>query len=370
MEIIYAIAILTGTIIGAGFFALPFIALKVGFTIILGYFLVLGGLVFLIHILFAELSLKTADFKRLPSFAQIYLGKSGQIFAYFLTIFGLVGTLLAYLIVGGEFLAELLKPFLGGSLFLYVFIYFSLGALLIYLGIKAIAKIEFWGLVLFFIVLIIIFLKGQGFINLENLLIGQRSLTNNYFDLFLPYGAVLFSLWGVNLIPEVEEILGKKKEKIFKVIFWAILIPIIVYLIFIYLILGVAGPETTDSALLGLRDILGDGTASLALTLGLLATFTSFITLGLTLKKTLSYDFKLNEKLAWLITCFLPLLLYLLGLQNFILVISALGGIMLSLEGILVLLMYKKIRPERKFLVYFLILFFFGGIIYTIVYFS
>ena len=71
MKIIYAIATLSGTIIGAGLFALPYITLKVGFWMILAYFLLLGGVVILIHLFFGELALKTPDFKRLPGFAKI-----------------------------------------------------------------------------------------------------------------------------------------------------------------------------------------------------------------------------------------------------------------------------------------------------------
>jgi len=368
IKIIYAIATLSGTIIGVGLFALPYVTLKVGFWVILGYFLILGSLVVLIHLFFGELSLKTPDFKRLPGFARTYLGNGGELVAYISTIFGIFGALLAYLIVGGEFLTELLKPILGGNYLIYTLFYFIVGAFLIFFGIKAIAKVEFWGLILFFAILAAIFFRGQNFIDIQNLFIGNWEPGSG--NLFLPYGVILFSLWGATLIPEIEEMLRGRKKTILKIIPIAILIPMIVYLFFIYLILGITGPQTTESALTGLRNILGDGTVSLALILGLLTTFTSFITVGLTLKKVFWYDFKLNKNLAWLITCFVPLILYLAGFQGFIAVISAVGGIMLAVDGILILLMYKKVRPERKFLVYPLILLLLGGIIYSIVYFS
>lgn len=368
MGIIYAIATLSGTIIGVGLFALPYVTLKVGFWVILGYFLILGSLVVLIHLFFGELSLKTPDFKRLPGFARIYLGNGGELIAYISTIFGIFGALLAYLIVGGEFLTELLKPVLGGNYLIYTLFYFIIGAFLIFFGIKAIAKVEFWGLILFFAIFAAIFFRGQSFIDIQNLFIGNRE--SGIGNLFLPYGVILFSLWGATLIPEIEEMLGKRKKTILKIIPIAILIPAVVYLFFIYLILGITGPQTTESALTGLRNILGDSIVSLALILGLLTTFTSFITVGLTLKKVFWYDFKLNKNLAWLITCFIPLVLYLAGFQSFIAVISAVGGIMLAVDGILILLMYKKVRPERKLLIYPLILVLLGGIIYSISYFS
>ena len=363
MKLIYAIATLSGTIIGVGLFALPYITLKVGFWIVLGYFLVLGALVILIHLFFGELALKTPDFKRLPGFVRIYLGKRSQIVAYISTILGLFGALLAYLIVGGEFFTELLSPIFGGGSLFYTLFYFIIGAALIFFGIKAIAKVEFWGLVLFLIILLAIFFRGEPLIVTENLFpVPDLS----YF--FLPYGVILFSLWGAALIPEIEEMLGERKKMILKIIPIAILIPMAVYLFFIYLILGITGPQTTESALTGLRDVLGDGIVALALIFGLLTTFTSFIALGLTLKKVFWYDLNFTKNLAWAITCFIPLILFLIGVKSFILVIAVVGGVMLGIDGILILLMYRKINP-RQILVYPLFLILFGGIIYEIIYF-
>jgi len=337
--------------------------------VMLGYFLLLGSLAILIHLFLGELVLRTPDFKRLPGFAKIYLGRRGQIVAYISTTLGLFGALLAYLIVGGEFFTELLSPFLGGDSLFYTLFYFVIGAALIFSGIKAIEKVEFWGLVLFFIILLAIFFRGQGFIDIQNLfLIENWKLEIG--NLFLPYGVILFSLWGAALVPEVEEMLRERKKMLLKIISIAILIPIVVYLFFIYLILGITGPQTTETALPGLRVVLGDGIVSLALLLGLLTTFTSFITIGLTLKKVFWYDLKIEKNLAWAITCFLPLFLYLVGVKSFIEVIGVVGGMLLAVDGILILLMYKKIKPERKIFVYPLILVLLIGIIYSIVYFS
>jgi len=371
--LIYGISTLSGTIIGVGFFSLPYITSKIGFLAILGYFLVLGSLVVLIHQFFGELALKTPDLKRLPGFARFHLGNWGEKIALISTILGTFGTILAYLIVGGEFLTELFSPIFGGSNLIWTFIYFSLGATLIFFGIKAVAKIEFWGLILFFIVLFLIFLRGRYLINIENLFIencppaGGLKIEN----FFLPYGAILFSLWGASLIPEVEEMLGetsKGKDLLKKIIPISILIPIFIYLFFIYLILGITGPQTTESALTGLKNFLGDKIVSLALFFGVLTTFTSFIALGLTLKKVFWYDLKMDKNLSFVIACFLPLILFCIGMNRFIPVISFVGGTMLGIDGILILLMYRKSNVKSK-LVYPLFLILLGGIIYEIIYF-
>lgn len=365
-NIIYAVAILTGTIIGVGLFSLPYVTSKVGILVMLLYFLSLGFLVILVHLFFGELSLKTPDFKRLPGFAKLYLGEWGKRISLITITFGFLGAILAYLIVGGKFLENLLSPIFGSGNFIYTFIFFIAGAVLIFFGIKAIAKIEFWGLMLFFLILLAIFIKGVPFIEMDNLLTNNAE---NVSDFFLPYGVILFSLWGIALIPEVEEMLGKRKKMLKKTILIAILIAAAIYLFFVLLILGITGAQTTESAMIGLQKFLGEGMVNLGLLFGLITTFTSFIVLGLTFKKVLWYDLGIKKHLSFIIACFIPLSLFLLGIQNFISVISFVGGITCGIDGILILLMYKKIRPDRKFLVYPMSLIFLIGIIYAIVYF-
>ena len=368
---IYPIATLSGTIIGVGLFSLPYIAARVGVWVMLAYFLVLGTLVILIHRFFGELSIETPDFKRLPGFARIYLGKKGELIAYATTIVGILGSLLAYLIVGGKFLENLFSPVFGGDNLAYTSIYFFIGAIIVFFGIKAIEKVEFWGLVLFFAALIAIFFKARPYIDFQNFI-----FTPDYKSLFLPYGAILFSLWGASLIPEVEEMLKSKKELLKKIIPVAILIPIFVYIFFIFLVLGITGSQTTEAALVGLKDTLGDGIIYLGLFFGVLTTFTSFIAISLTLKKVLMFDLGLSKIHAFIITTTLPLIFFLLGLKSFILVISFVGGVLLGIDGLLILLMYKKflakrgiIKLKKEILIYSLAFVFFVGIFYELFYF-
>lgn len=368
-KIIYSVSVLSGTIIGVGIFSLPYIASKVGISVFLGYFLVLGMLVILVHLFFGKVALRTPDFKRLPGFAEFYLGKWGKFFALISIIFGLFGSILAYLIIGGRFLTEIFSPFFGGSEFLYTLFYFIFGAFLIYYGIRIVSKIEFLGLLLFLGILILIFFQNRELIQFNNLLFKKPS--TRFADLFLPYGPVLFSLWGAALIPELEEGLGNFRQLLKKIIPVAVLVSIFVYLFFVFLILGITGSQTTESALTGLKNFLDRKTFSFLLFFGAVSTFTSFIALGLTLKKVFWYDLKIPHSISWTITCFLPFFLYLIGIKSFIPVISFVGAVMLGIEGILILLMYGKIESNKKKKIgaLSLSLLFLGGIFYEIIHF-
>lgn len=360
-KFILATSVLAGTIIGVGFFSLPQLTNKVGLGIMLSYFVILGGLTLLIHILFGEVALATPDFLRLPGYAKIHLGAKGKNVALITMILGTYGSILAYLIIGGKFLAGLGLPLIGNNELLATLLYFAVGAVLIYLGINPIAKIDFWSLIIMILIFGTIFVSGSHGFKIENFF-----AKTDFSKIFLPYGPILFSLWGASMIPEIEEMLGKNKKALKRVIITSLVFTAIVYLAFIFLVLGISGSKTSSDAISGLKDFVSNKVLGLGLALGLMTTFTSFIALSLTIKKVFAYDLKIKPVAAFVLSCSVPLILFLLGFQDFLKVISFVGGIMLGIEGILILLMYKKIKPGKMALVYPLILVFLGGILYEI----
>lgn len=350
-ELLKGIFILSGTIIGVGFFSLPFILSQIGILSMFFYFLFFGAVVILIHQFFGELCILTPDFKRMPGFARLYLGKWGERISLFSVILGFYGTLLAYLILGSNFLENLS----GFGKLLSLSLYFLFGCFFIYFGIKTISKIEFLDVTLFSLILILIFVFGKNFINLS----GFSNFGFTISNFFLPLGPIIFSLWGASIIPEVEEMLRGKKENLNKAIFLAILISAIFYFLFSILVFGICGKSTTEDAISGLKIFLPPTVIHFFFLFGLITTFTSFVALGLTLEKILWYDFKLKKDLAFLLTCFPPLFLFFLGFQRFLPVISFVGGVCLGIDGILILVMYykkfqKQISKLRKFLIYVL----------------
>ncbi len=364
IKIILAVATLTGTIIGVGIFSLPYIASRAGLGLMILYLIALTAIVLIINLMFSEVALKTPDFLRLPGCAKTHLGKWGKIIASVSMIIGSVGTLLAYIIVGGGFLAGLLGSVFGASSMLYVLIYFIIGAMYIYMGSKAIAKLEFWGMGIFFVALIVLLFQSGTSWNFSNLVFGLGESA----VWFLPYGPILFALWGATMVPEIEEMLGADKKKLKLVITISTIISSFCYLCFILLVLGISGANTTQEAIVGLQNALGPRVISILFLAGLLATFTSFVVVGLNLKKVLWYDMKLSSNIAWGLTCFVPFMLFLAGLKNFIGVIGFVGGISMAMEGVLIILMYRKVEyAKSKLLMYPLILIFALGLIYEII---
>lgn len=369
-----AAATLIGTIIGVGFFSLPYITVRVGFEVILCYFLLIGTIIFIVNLFYGEIVLRTKGKKRLIGYASKYLGEWGRKLTLISLGAGLIGALLAYLIVGGGFLSSFLKPFFGGSDLVYTLIFFLAGAFLIYFGTKSIALVEFFGLILFFIAFLFIFFYGLPLVNLDNL------FTFNTSYLFLPYGAIFFSLCGFSLIPEAKELLGQSRGDLKGVLFLSVLVPALVYLLFIILVVGLTGQQTSLEAIAGLKNVLDSRLVGLFLVFGILATFTSFLTLGLTLEKVFWYDLGLGKTPSWFLACGIPLILFFLGFKDFIAVISLTGGVALSLDATIITLAYLKSKTKGDLepaynlsiprpLVYSMIVFFVLAAIYEIYYF-
>ncbi|MBU3942973.1 amino acid permease [Patescibacteria group bacterium] len=367
MKFLRALAVFLGTIIGVGIFGLPFVASKSGFWIVVGYFAVMAMVTIIMNLIYGSVIMGTEKIHRLPGYVQEYLGPKWKNFSFLVVAFGIIGSLLAYLIIGGQFLFSCLSPFLGGNILLYTLIFFSVGAFLVLKGIKSISGVELILLGVLLVILGLFFVKAFPYINVENF----KAINLEY--LILPYGIILFSLGGGSVIPELKEILDNKPKLLKSVIISGILITVMIYLFFIYIIQG-ASLVVSKDAISGLGSVLGDNVIKLGFLFGVIACFTSFLTLALTLKKVLWYDFKFNKNVAWFLTCFVPLGLFLLGFRKFIEVISFTGAIFFGIEGIILILLYKKylkikLSKEINPLFYLLFGVFILGIILSIFFF-
>ncbi len=363
-----ALAVFSGTVLGVGIFGLPYIALKSGFLVVVLYFLFVSGLAIAVHYLLGEVACDTHRVARIPGYAEEYLGVKAKKVSLFVSSAGLIGALLAYLILGGQFLNSFLSPIFGGSLLLYTLIFFLFGSFLIYRGTETIASFQLVIQTVLILLLVFFFFEAFSFIDLDNL------FTFDVRSIALPYGVVLFSLWGIALVPEIKEMVERDRKKMLAVLASGIVIVALCYVFFILTILGVSGLNTTKDAISGFSGTVGRGVVNVGFIFGLIATFTSFITLGLTLKKIFWYDLKLPQSVSWLIACFLPLILFLLGLRNFIDIIGLTGAIFLGLEGIIVVLIYRsflKKRFQRRAnpVIYLLVFLLAAGMVTQVVYF-
>lgn len=340
-ESVLAAASLIGTIIGAGIFGIPYLFSKSGVLICFFYFLILGVVITLIHLFFGEIVLRTEGKHRLIGYAEKYLTKKAKPFLTFSVFVGTIGALLAYIILGGNFLKIIFPSSLSAlqfSLILWLVLSFF-----VFQGIKSISIVEVFLNIGFFAIFISIVIFSLPKIETANFTLANASY------LFLPFGVLLFSLIGWSVIPDIEGIL-KEKRQLKKVIYWSMLTALIFYFLFGLIISGVTGVGTTQEAFRGLALALGHKIMVLGGLFGLLTISTSFLMLANYLKNTLVFDLRFPKPVAFFLACFSPLLLFLLGINQFIWVIAVVGTLVGVIEGISIALIFRqaKSRGDKK----------------------
>ena len=342
-----ATATLIGTVIGAGIFAIPYVSAKAGFLTALVDIVLIGLLVMLMNLYVGEVCLRTKGIHQLTGYAAKYLGRWGRRLMAFSMVFGIYGALVAYLVGEGE---ALFAIFGFGSELLYSLIFFAVVCLIVYFGLKTIAKSELIFVPLMLAIIGVIFFVGFKHIDFGNL--GEFSLKR----IFVPYGVVLFAYGATAAIPEMrEELLGKEKL-LKKSIIIGMLTCMLIYAVFAMVVVGITGKATTEVATVGLGNVLGEAMLLFGNIFAVFAMFTCFITLAFALKGMYNYDYGLSDKLSWFLSCVIPLCLFFIVRKfvGFAKIIEVTGAIGLGLTGILVVLMAKKSeklgnrRPEYR----------------------
>jgi len=346
-----AIAVLIGTIIGAGVFTLPYVAVHSGLATTLIWLIIVSFIITYLHLAFGEIVLRTKKDFRLPGYVGHYLNSSAKRFILLITFFTFSFSLLIYLLLGSQFLRVIFNSiwvnFSFPQGFLVIFLWLLLSSAILSKS-KRLSKINFYLsfalLFLFFIIAIFALphFKAEN-INLFNF--------TNHWGWLIPYGVVFFALNGMVAIPEaakVLEIKGEKKEKLKKVIIIGTLIPAFCYLVFILAVAGASGSFTSIEAIQGLRGILGNTIILLGAMLGFLAVSTSYLIFASYIKNSFINDFKWSRFISYFLVVVGPLLLYFLRLENLVKLISFIGGMLGGLEGIMLIFVLRRAKQQGE----------------------
>ncbi|MFH0803498.1 MAG: amino acid permease [Candidatus Tagabacteria bacterium] len=351
------VGMLVGMIFGAGVFVLPFSIVKAGVFWGVVHFLAAIVLMIFLHFWYGEVAYNTPGKHRFIGYVEKFLGKRAKQLAFLITIFTYYGALLVYGLLGGIFLAN----FIPLPSFILSLAIFAAGGLLIFLHFKKIAGLNFFlslalaGLVIF------LFFYALPHIQINNFSFNDFFRQISGSNWFLPYGVWLFALAGFSVLPEVRDIAcpanggvsNSSLKNLKRIILVSLLLCAVLYLIFTFTVVGVGGKNTTEDALGGLGNILGPSALLICSLLGFFAVFTSFIALGADLKNIFRYDFRFPNWLAWLGVSAPPIILFLLGLKNFIGILGIIGAIGLGFFGILIILMARRLpnrRNDKRFL--------------------
>ena len=366
-------SMLAETIIGAGMFALPYVFNVSGIGLGLIYLLFLGGVLILIHLMYADIILRTPENHRLMGYAKFYFGKSGFWSSLIITVIGGLLVLTAYLVLSISFIDFLFPAFPD----IYkMLIFWMLASLPVFLGINKLAASELFIIIgTISIILTLFILSFSGFPKLISV---YPFFNADY--LFFPFGIILFSMFGRSAIPAVLGYFRSNGESPASAK-WPIVLgtiaPIILYIFFVFAILGLSDVVSEDSVL----GLVGQVPFFILILLALLAIielWSTYIVIARDIKKSLEHDLNFTPIISGTIIVGLPLIIYFLGFQSFIKLVDYVGSIFISLEGILIILIWRKIskvESEHKIfnrinplVIYLLLLVFAGGILYKLIY--
>jgi tyrosine-specific transport protein len=342
-QFIKAVAILTGTIVGAGVLAIPYSIYAAGYWLGILYLIILGIVMIVLNLMLGEVILRTKKNLHIPEIIKLYLGKKGYILVLVAMLVLIYGGMSAYIRGAGDILNRIIPA----ASFNWSVVFFVIGTYFIVKGLKFVSQ---WNIVFvsgMVLIVITIWLKA---IYSQNIDWNQFNLqpTTSLKNAFQPYGAILFSYFGVIAIPHIRKILGKKSDQMESIIQLGVLIPILIYSVFVSLVIGVAGQDIKPLAVISLGDKLGDNVLIITSIFAVIAMMTSFITMGLSMIESYMNFGKIRRSIAVILTTFPPMALLFFNWAQFNTIIQYAGGIGVSIISILIILTFWKAKVSGE----------------------
>lgn len=360
------VSVMAATTVGAGIFSLPYIFARAGWLTGIFYLVIMTAVIMFVHSLFWR-ALVVADGRGgLLSLGKFYLGKAGFGFGFVAIIGGLILTLVIYLILGSRFL-NILWPALGekpGFLIFWIIASFPL-----LLQERRFSVLETLGIILMVAIICLIFFsfwRSSAIFKIPAVNTG---------NLFLPFGAVLFALAGWTAVEPIyrarrEEISSDSVSRPVAGLFAGTVVAAILYFMFIVGIFGSIAPITADT--------LSGLTAWPMWRLGMLVVFalfaiwTSYFPIGNEIKNSLERDVGARRFVSLSVVFLLPIILVNLGLSSFLKAVALAGGVFLSIQYLLIILVARKglvFGKTGRTLLDLLILIFVAAAVYELYYF-
>lgn len=337
-QFILATSLLVGTIIGAGIFSLPFVFSQAGVIggVLFGFVVALIAICVLL--MYADLVLDDHSEHRIIGLARHYFGKKGFISLLFINGGGTLFVLATYIVLSVSFL----KLFFPDTPFLILALIFWLCSFwAIFLRIKNEAQLEFFATM--GIGIVIVTILGFGLPHLE-----EFSLSLSPFSPFLfilPIGAFLFSLGGRAVIPDVVLFLRGERTRIRWAVSSGVFFSLALYVVFVIGVASLSDVITQDgvSGLVKLpwhvQVVMG--------ALGIFALWSSFISNGSDLFRSFQHDVGLPRIVAGGIVSLVPIGLVFVGFDNFLMLVSIVGGLFLAIEWASIVLMWIAMRKKK-----------------------
>jgi tyrosine-specific transport protein len=280
-----ASSLVVGTVIGAGFLGIPSVVSKSGFYIGLFYLIFLGLTILLLNLMLGEVSLRTKNNHQLTGYANLYLGKTGKKLMFFTLIFEVYSAILAYLTGITNSISFLLFGEIKYILIIGIAIWLLMSSI-ISTGVRGMKRYLGYSSLTILALIFIISLLNFDKIDYSN-------ITSIYpQNFFLPFGVILFAYLGFTSMPEVERHLEGKEKLLKKSLIIGSIIPMVLYILFTLVIVGVYGESTEEISTFSLGKFV--------VVLGMITMSTAYIALSVALKDMFMLDYGKSWKNSWI----------------------------------------------------------------------
>jgi amino acid permease len=321
-----------GTIIGAGIFGVPAMFERTGFLVGSVVFWAIALAVLAAHLLFVELIERDPERRRFPGYVGKALGSWAKALGAVMYALELTGANFAYVVLGGLFLLQLVAPFgLAVSTLVWQVLFWIAGVLIVLSALRVVAKIESFLTWLLIAVMVAVIAFAASTAD------PTRFAPQQWSAAFAPFGIFVFALFGIMAIPEIHEIVNRRKDRTrIAVAVGTLVSALLTWLFGVAVFAGMpiaASSQASDPTVLAL--ILPFTFRWLLPLVGLLAVITSFIVTAFDLQAMLRLDLKQSVLFARIFAFGAPLLLLFLATRDFLNIVDVVGALFTAANGVL-----------------------------------
>lgn len=338
-----AVSLTVGAGVGAGIMAVPYLAERTGFSVLLVLLVVAYGANCLVHLMLAEVLFRTGRDLQVVELMRLYvfrgrLGPALTWIVFTLLTVAFIANLAAY--VAGE--AEIVTDLAGlPSPFAEIGVY-ALSAGVVFFGLKAVGFSERFGALA---LLAAVALLAVGASGADWQL--EVAPSGGWRETLALYGIVMYAYYTFFTVPQVVAGLAPDQRAAVRALVVGLAINGTLMGLIAFVALGVS-PVVTEVAVTGIADGLGSW-AGVVGSLFILAAFvTSYWSVSLALADILRERIEMRRELAWLLATLPSLLLLLVGAWGFLEWIRLAAGAIGIVIALITIPMYVNARRSGQ----------------------
>lgn len=336
-----AACIITGYGVGGGVMAMPYLAAQNGAVIALIILLASFAASYVLHIMIAELSIKSGNSAQIIELFSKYhfQGKHKKLMTgiFFVVMALVLFTNLAAYISGA---AEIICEMLGLSMVLSRLLFYIIAASVVFFGLKVVGVSEKLAVGAIFAVIGV--LAVFSLFNVRNTVPVAVGTVNQGLAYF---GMVMFAFSAFFSVPQAVKGLNGEISKVKKAVFLGLLNNLILMVVICFCAI-VSSTEITELAMIGWSRGIGAWAEIAGSVFTILAMLTTYWSISLALADIVDEQLHLDRRICWLIATVPSLVLTFLGLGGFMEFMRLAGGLIAIMIAIGVVPAYRKCRRE------------------------